>query len=75
MPTKIRLQKTGKRGIKTFRVVVVNEQSKRDGKVIENLGIYLPGKKTVMEIDKKAANDWIKKGAVCSATVKKLLDS
>jgi len=71
---KIRLTRTGKKHQPSYRLVVVEENSRRDGKYIENLGHYSPvasPKKLVL--DKEAYNAWIKKGAQPTATVTNLV--
>ena len=42
MATRIRLQRHGKKGKAFFHIVVADQRSKRDGKLIEKLGIYNP---------------------------------
>ena len=57
-----------------YRVVVADKRSPRDGRFIEILGHYNPltNPPTVM-IDNAKAEDWIKKGAQPSNTVKRLM--
>ena len=42
MPVKIRLAQRGKKKNRTYRVVVADSRSPRDGKFIERLGSYNP---------------------------------
>ena len=42
MPTKIRLQRHGRKARPIFAIVVADSRSKRDGKFIEKLGQYNP---------------------------------
>jgi small subunit ribosomal protein S16 len=42
MPTKIRLQRHGKKSKPIYKIVVADSRAKRDGKFIENLGQYNP---------------------------------
>ena len=42
MPVKIRLAQRGKKKNRTFRVIVADSRSPRDGKFIEDLGFYYP---------------------------------
>ncbi|MBP3925035.1 30S ribosomal protein S16 [bacterium] len=65
---KIRLTRLGAKKNPTYRVVVVNSTSKRDGKPIEELGHYNPKTKE-MKLDLASAQDWIKKGAQPTETV------
>jgi small subunit ribosomal protein S16 len=42
MPTKIRLQRHGKKGSAFFHLVAADGRAPRDGKFIEKLGTYNP---------------------------------
>ena len=70
---KIRLARTGKRGQPSYRIVVVPERSKRDGKVVDNLGHYNPlVKPALFQLDKTKYAAWITKGAQPTHTVRLL---
>ena len=57
-----------------YRVVVADSRFPRDGRFIEEIGYYDPTKEpAVVNIDKEKAEDWIKKGAQPTDTVKRLL--
>ena len=58
-----------------YRVVVADSRSPRDGRFIEIIGHYNPltNPPTVV-IDRTKAEDWIKKGAQPSNTVKRLIE-
>ncbi|MDE7229220.1 MAG: 30S ribosomal protein S16, partial [Oscillospiraceae bacterium] len=57
-----------------YRVVVADSRFPRDGRFIEEIGYYDPTKEpAVVNIDKDKANEWIKKGAQPTDTVKRLL--
>ncbi len=45
MPVKIRLAQRGKKKNRTYRVVVADSRSTRDGKFIEDFGYYDPNHK------------------------------
>jgi len=74
MAVHIRLRRIGKnpKGKAHFRVTVFDERSGRDARLIEELGFYdaLSGES---RIKKERIQEWIKKGALPSATVKNLL--
>ena len=75
MPVKIRLAQRGKKKNRTFRVVVADSRSPRDGKFIEDLGYYDPHhnpSKVEINIDK--AVSWLDKGAQPSERAQKLLE-
>ena len=69
---KIRLKRLGAKKQPSYRIVVVNSTSKRDGKPVQELGHYNP-KTKVMQFDKTAALDWIKKGAQPTERVQYLI--
>jgi small subunit ribosomal protein S16 len=71
---KIRLMRVGKKKQPTYRVVVADERSPRDGRIIETIGHYGPRQEpSVVEIDGERALDWLRKGAQPSEAVQKLL--
>ena len=59
---KIRLKRLGAKKNPTYRIIVINSTTKREGKPIQELGHYNP-KTKVMQLDKASAESWIKKGA------------
>ena len=72
---KIRLKRFGKKRTPFYHVVVADSRKARDGKIIEQIGIYDPMKKpSVVEIDKEKYDKWISNGAKPTDTVKKLFD-
>ena len=74
MSVKIRLTRLGKKKQPTYRVIVADERSPRDGRFIEELGFYDPTQEpSVVKIDTDKAKDWIAKGAKPTDTVAKLL--
>lgn len=74
MAVKIRLRRMGAKKAPFYRVVVADSRFPRDGRFIEEIGYYDPTKEpAVINIDKEKANDWIKKGAQPTDTVKRLL--
>ena len=71
---KIRLRRQGAKKNPSYRVIVADERSPRDGRFIEELGYYNPLSNPVeIKIDVEKANEWIKKGAQPTETVKSLL--
>ena len=65
---KIRLKRLGAKKSPTYRIIVINSTTKREGKPIEELGHYNP-KTKVMKLDKQKAQEWISKGAQPTETV------
>ncbi|MGL4369988.1 MAG: 30S ribosomal protein S16 [Spirochaetota bacterium] len=74
MAAKIRLQRVGAKNKPFYRVVVVDERSKRDGDVIENLGQYQPvSTGSQFNVQEDRVIDWLKKGAQPTLTMCNLL--
>jgi len=71
---KIRLKRLGYKKNPTYRIVVIDSRSKREGAPIQELGHYNPKTKE-MKLDKVSAQDWIKKGAQASETVTYLINN
>jgi len=67
---KIRLKKTGRKGQPHYRIVVMESSKPRDGRVIEEIGYYNPRvTPVVFDVDKEAAEKWLKNGAQPTDTV------
>ncbi len=69
---KIRLKRLGAKKAPTYRVIVINSTTKREGKPVEELGYYNPKTKE-MKLNIVSANEWVKKGAQPTDTVKYLM--
>ena len=69
---KIRLKRLGAKKAPSYRIIVINSTTKREGKPIQELGFYNPKTKE-MKLDKAAAESWISKGAQPTDTVAWLL--
>ena len=75
MPVKIRLAQRGKKKNRTYRVVVADSRSPRDGKFIEDLGYYDPHHNpSKVEINVDKAVSWLEKGDQPSERAQKLLE-
>jgi small subunit ribosomal protein S16 len=71
---KIRLMRVGKVKQPSYRVVVADSRSPRDGRIIESIGHYNPRMDpSVVEIDSDRAVHWLQLGAQPSDAVRKLL--
>jgi small subunit ribosomal protein S16 len=71
---KIRLRRTGKTKQPSYRVVVADSRSPRDGKFIEIIGHYNPIRQPkVLEINGDRARYWLGVGAQPTETVATLL--
>ena len=69
---KIRLKRLGAKKTPSYRIIVINSTTKREGKPIQELGHYNP-KTKVMRLDKTSALEWIKKGAQPTVTAAYLI--
>jgi len=71
---KIRLKRMGTKKNAFYRVVVADSRFPRDGRFIEEIGMYDPlANPSRFEIDMDKANAWIAKGAQCTETVRALI--
>ena len=70
---KIRLKRMGAKKKPFYRIVVADARTARDGKTIEDIGIYDPTKEPmVFSVDVEAAKKWIGQGAQPTDTVRRL---
>lgn len=75
MAVKMRLMRMGKKKAPSYRVVVVDGRSPRDGRYIEQIGRYDPQQDpSLVEIDNDKATAWLSKGAQPTEAVEKLLN-
>jgi len=74
MSVTVRLSVVGKKNRPLYRIVACTTRSKRDGKFLEILGTYNPHTNPpVLKLDKEKFSAWIKKGAMVSAGVRKIM--
>jgi small subunit ribosomal protein S16 len=74
MTVKIRLKRTGMKKQPSYRVVVADSRSPRDGRIIENLGWYNPRTEpSTIVINEEKALGWLKNGAQPTESVTSLL--
>ena len=75
MAVKIRLMRVGKKKQPSYRVVVTDSRSPRDGRFIEVIGQYAPrAEPSVVAIDSDRALHWLKVGAQPTEQAGKLLE-
>lgn len=75
MAVKIRLMRVGKKKQPSYRVVVTDSRSPRDGRFIEVIGQYAPrAEPSVVTIDSDRALHWLKVGAQPTEQAGKLLE-
>ena len=74
MAVKIRLKRMGKIRAPHYRIVVVDSRKKRDGRVIEEIGLYHPKEDpSYISVVSDRAQYWLGVGAQPSEAVHKLL--
>ena len=74
MAVKIRLRRTGARKQPTYRFVVADSRSPRDGRFFEIVGHYNPRRDPVeIVLDETKVKKWLENGAQPSDTVARLL--
>jgi small subunit ribosomal protein S16 len=75
MAVKMRLIRTGKKKQPSYRVIVIDGRSPRDGRYLDQIGRYDPRQEpSLVEIDNEKAVDWLRKGAQPTDRVRKLLE-
>lgn len=74
MAVKIRLKRLGKIRAPYYRIVVADSRTKRDGRVIEEIGKYHPTEEpSFIEVDSERAQYWLGVGAQPTEQVLALL--
>ena len=74
MAVKIRLKRLGKIRAPYYRIVVADSRTKRDGRVIEEIGKYHPTENpSFIEVNSERAQYWLSVGAQASEAVVVLL--
>ncbi len=74
MSVKLRLSRAGAKKNAFYRVVVSDTRSPRDGRFIEQVGVYDPTvHPPVVKLKAERIQHWIKNGAVPSRTVAEIL--
>ena len=73
MAVRIRLTRVGATKQPTYRLVVADSRSARDGRAIDTIGHYNPRTDPIeLVVDEAKAKDWLSKGAQPSDTVRRL---
>jgi small subunit ribosomal protein S16 len=71
---KIRLMRVGMKGAPSYRVVIADPRSPRDGRIIENIGWYNPRTEpSTINIDAERARYWLSVGAQPTDSTRSLL--
>ena len=73
---RIRLRRVGMRHQPSYRIVVADIESPRDGRFLEIIGSYIPTTEPfTLDIKEDRVYEWMKNGAVPSESVGKLFKS
>ena len=72
MAVKMRLRRMGAKKAPTYRVIIADSRSPRDGRFIEEIGHFNP-RSDELKIDAEKAKKWLANGAQPTDTVKALL--
>jgi small subunit ribosomal protein S16 len=73
MSVRIRLTRVGATKQPTYRLVVADSRSARDGRAIDTIGHYNPRTDPIeLVVDEAKAKEWMSKGAQPSDTVRRL---
>ncbi len=74
MAVRVRLTRVGSRKNPIWRVVVADQRSPRDGRVIETIGRYnAQVEPSEIVLDEERLRHWLERGAQPSGTVRKLM--
>ena len=74
MAVKIRLRRIGAKKAPSYRIVVADSRSPRDGRFIEQIGFYNPMTDPAdIKVDAEKAQKWLETGAQPTETVKTIL--
>lgn len=76
MSVKIRLKRFGTKKRPYYRIVVIDSRAPRDGRTIDDVGIYHPieTEGSQVRFDGEKIKSWLEKGARPTLTVKKILN-
>ena len=76
MSAKIRLKLFGSKKRPFYRIVVMDRHAPRDGKALEEVGLYHPieVEENQLQLNEERIREWLNKGATPSDTVKRLLN-
>lgn len=73
MAVKIRLRRMGKKKAPFYRIIVADSRSPRDGRFIEEIGMYDPTKDpSEYRVNEELAKKWLANGAQPTETVSRI---
>lgn len=72
---RIRLRKTGQRHQPSYRIIVADKESPRDGRFLEIIGSYIPTTDPfTFEVQEERVYEWMKNGALPTESVARLFN-
>lgn len=76
MSVKIRLKRFGTRKRAYYRIVVMDSRAPRDGRALEEVGLYHPiaQEDDQVQVNEERVKAWLRNGARPSPTVRRLLN-
>ena len=73
MAVKMRLRRMGQKKAPFYRIIVADSRSPRDGRFIEEIGIYDPTRDpSVYKVNEELVKKWLANGAQPTETVSKI---
>ena len=74
MAVKMRLRRMGQNKAPFYRIIVADSRSPRDGRFIEEIGVYDPTKEPAyIKVNEELAKKWLANGAQPTEIVGKIL--
>jgi small subunit ribosomal protein S16 len=76
MAVRLRLKRFGRNHRSVYRVAAMESRNPRDGRVLEELGLYDPANRVVdqqVRLDAERIKHWLARGALPTDTVRHLL--
>jgi small subunit ribosomal protein S16 len=74
MSVRLRLTRIGGKKDPVWRVVVADQRSKRDGRILEIVGQYnAQTNPSTIKVDEERVREWLSRGAQPTNTVRKIL--
>jgi small subunit ribosomal protein S16 len=74
MPVRIRLRRVGRKKQPSYRIVVAESHTPRDGAYLDNVGFYNPRREPVeLRVDLSKVDEWVGRGAELTPTVASLV--
>ena len=74
MATAMRLKRVGAKKAPVYRIIITDSRNRRDGRPIEELGMYNPASEPpIVQLKEDRVKHWLDTGAFPSETVRSIL--